>query len=81
MSRVCQVTGKRPVTGNNRSHALNATKRRFLPNLHSHVSGLRARSVLSPCVYLLRVCVSSIKKALKQFCLNCVPVAKSTKRK
>ena len=35
MSRVCQVTGKRPVTGNNRSHALNATKRRFLPNLHS----------------------------------------------
>ncbi|EGC2115995.1 50S ribosomal protein L28, partial [Klebsiella pneumoniae] len=26
MSRVCQVTGKRPVTGNNRSHALNATK-------------------------------------------------------
>ena len=36
MSRVCQVTGKRPVTGNNRSHALNATKRRFLPNLQTH---------------------------------------------
>lgn len=36
MSRVCQVTGKRPVTGNNRSHAKNATKRRFLPNLHTH---------------------------------------------
>lgn len=36
MSRVCQVTGKRPVSGNNRSHALNATKRRFLPNLHFH---------------------------------------------
>ena len=36
MSRVCQVTGKRPVTGNNRSHARNATKRRFLPNLHTH---------------------------------------------
>lgn len=36
MSRVCQVTGKRPVTGNNRSHARNATKRRFLPNLQSH---------------------------------------------
>ena len=33
MSRVCQVTGKRPVSGNNRSHAMNATKRRFLPNL------------------------------------------------
>ncbi|MDX1706337.1 50S ribosomal protein L28 [Pseudidiomarina sp.] len=36
MSRVCQVTGKRPVVGNNRSHANNATKRRFLPNLQSH---------------------------------------------
>src|SRR5690606_1642573 len=36
MSRVCQVTGKRPAVGNNRSHANNATKRRFLPNLHTH---------------------------------------------
>lgn len=36
MSRVCQVTGKRPMVGNNRSHAMNATKRRFLPNLQSH---------------------------------------------
>ena len=34
MSKVCQVTGKRPVTGNNVSHAHNKTKRRFLPNLH-----------------------------------------------
>ena len=36
MARVCQVTGKRPVTGNNVSHANNRTKRRFLPNLHQH---------------------------------------------
>ena len=36
MSRVCQVTGKRPVTGNNVSHANNKTRRRFLPNLHTH---------------------------------------------
>ncbi|MEE9352615.1 MAG: 50S ribosomal protein L28 [Thiotrichaceae bacterium] len=36
MSRVCQVTGKRPVAGNNVSHAHNKTRRRFLPNLHSH---------------------------------------------
>jgi len=35
MSRVCQVTGKRPTTGNNVSHANNKTKRRFLPNLHA----------------------------------------------
>ena len=34
MSRVCQVTGKRPITGNNVSHAKNRSKRRFLPNLH-----------------------------------------------
>jgi large subunit ribosomal protein L28 len=34
MSRVCQVTGKRPVTGNTVSHANNRRRRRFLPNLH-----------------------------------------------
>ncbi len=34
MARVCEVTGKRPMTGNNVSHANNKTKRRFLPNLH-----------------------------------------------
>ena len=36
MSKVCQVTGKRPVTGNNVSHANNKTRRRFSPNLHTH---------------------------------------------
>jgi len=36
MSRVCQVTGKRPQSGNNVSHAKNRTRRRFLPNLHEH---------------------------------------------
>jgi large subunit ribosomal protein L28 len=36
MSKVCIVTGKRPTTGNNVSHAMNRTKRRFLPNLHTH---------------------------------------------
>jgi len=35
MARVCQVTGKRPMTGNNVSHANNRTKRRFIPNLQS----------------------------------------------
>jgi large subunit ribosomal protein L28 len=33
MARVCQVTGKRPTSGNNVSHANNKTKRRFMPNL------------------------------------------------
>jgi len=35
MSRVCQITGKNPQSGNNVSHANNKTKRRFLPNLHN----------------------------------------------
>jgi len=33
MAKVCQLTGKRPSAGNNRSHSLRATRRRFLPNL------------------------------------------------
>ena len=36
MSRVCMVTGKKPVTGNNVSHANRRTRRRFSPNLHTH---------------------------------------------
>jgi large subunit ribosomal protein L28 len=35
MAKVCQVTGKKPMVGNNVSHANNRTKRRFLPNLQS----------------------------------------------
>jgi len=36
MARVCQITGKARMSGNNVSHANNKTKRRFLPNLHYH---------------------------------------------
>jgi large subunit ribosomal protein L28 len=36
MARVCQVTGKKPMSGHNVSHANNRTKRRFLPNLQNH---------------------------------------------
>jgi large subunit ribosomal protein L28 len=36
MTRICQVTGKKPAVGNNVSHANNRTKRRFLPNLQHH---------------------------------------------
>lgn len=36
MSRVCQVTGKRPTVGNNVSHSKRRTKRRFMPNLRTH---------------------------------------------
>lgn len=36
MSNVCMVTGKKPMTGNNVSHANNKTRRRFSPNIQSH---------------------------------------------
>ena len=36
MSKVCQVTGKKPLSGNNVSHAKNRNKRTFEPNLHKH---------------------------------------------
>ncbi len=36
MSRVCQVTGKVPASGNNVSHAHNKTRRRFMPNIQTH---------------------------------------------
>lgn len=36
MSRVCQITGKRPVSGQNVSHSNIKSKRRFVPNLHTH---------------------------------------------
>ena len=44
MSRVCQVTGKRPMSGNNVSHAKNRTRRRFLPNLHERRFWLESES-------------------------------------
>ncbi|NOX43296.1 MAG: 50S ribosomal protein L28 [Gammaproteobacteria bacterium] len=44
MSRVCQVTGKRPMSGNNVSHAKNRTRRRFLPNLHERRFWIESQS-------------------------------------
>ena len=35
MAKICQVTGKKPMSGNNVSHAHNKTRRRFLPNLQT----------------------------------------------
>ncbi len=35
MARVCEICGKKPITGHNISHAHNKTKRRWLPNLHN----------------------------------------------
>lgn len=36
MSRICQLTGKKPMKGKKRSHSMNTTKRWFIPNIHTH---------------------------------------------
>ena len=67
MSRVCQVTGKRPAVGNNRSHALNATRRRFLPNLHTHRFWVESENRFVTLRLTAKGCVLLIKKALMQY--------------
>ncbi len=76
MSRVCQVTGKRPVTGNNVSHANNRTKRRFpaQPAREAFLES-KAKVVGLGCVFLRKVCVLSTRKVLISFLQRCVPVA------
>ncbi|NQY51567.1 MAG: 50S ribosomal protein L28 [Piscirickettsiaceae bacterium] len=44
MTRICQVTGKRPMAGNNISHAHNKTKRQFFPNLQTHRLWVESRN-------------------------------------
>ena len=51
MARVCEVTGKKPMVGNNVSHANNKTKRRFLPNLQSRRFWSRAKSAGCACAF------------------------------
>jgi len=53
MSKVCQVTGKRPQSGNNVSHAKNRTRRRFLPNLQNKRFWIESEKSY------VRLCVSS----------------------
>lgn len=55
MSRVCDVCGKRALTGNNRSHALNATKRKFYPNLR------KIKAEIDGQVKTINVCASCLK--------------------
>ena len=55
MSRICEICGKKPLTGNNVSHAHNVTKRRFNPNLQ------RVRAVLNGRTRKIKVCTSCIK--------------------
>ena len=55
MARVCEICGKRPITGHNISHANNKTPRRWYPNLQS------ARVVVNGVVRRIRVCTQCIK--------------------
>lgn len=55
MSKVCEICGKRPVSGNNVSHAHNITKRRFNPNLQ------RIRALVNGVPKRMRVCTSCLK--------------------
>jgi len=55
MSRVCEICGKKPLTGNNVSHAHNVTKRRFNPNLQ------RVRAVQNGRAKRISVCANCIK--------------------
>lgn len=57
MSKICSVTGKHPISGNHRSHAMNAVKRRFLPNLQSR----RFWSASKKCFIKLRICTQGIR--------------------
>jgi len=55
MAKVCEICGKKPLSGNNVSHAHNMTKRRFNPNLQS------VRTVFNGRVKRMRVCTNCIK--------------------
>ena len=55
MSRVCDICGKRAQTGNHRSHALNATKRKFYPNLQ------KIKAEIDGKVKSVKVCTSCLK--------------------
>ncbi len=55
MAKVCEICGKKPVAGNNVSHAHNKTKRRFLPNLQN------VRALVNGVPKKISVCTSCIK--------------------
>lgn len=55
MARVCEICGKKPIYGNNVSHAHNRTRRRWLPNLQ------KVRAKVGKSVRTIRVCTNCIK--------------------
>ncbi len=55
MARVCEICGKKPQVGNHRSHAMNATKRKFYPNLHVIKANIDGK------VKKIKICSSCLK--------------------
>ncbi len=55
MARVCEICGKKPIYGNNISHAHNKTRRRWLPNLQ------KVRAQVGKSVKTIKVCTNCIK--------------------
>ncbi len=74
MSKICQITAKKPRVGNNVSHANNKTKRRFLPNLQEHrfwVESLKRFVTLRVSAKGMRIIDKlGVEKALEQFSAN-----------
>ncbi len=60
MARVCEICGKKPMVGNNVSHAHNKTKRRFYPNLQ------QIRTVRNGQIKQMKVCTRCIRSGLVQ---------------
>lgn len=60
MAKVCEICGKRPMTGHRISHAHNVTKRRFYPNLQ------RVRAVINGSTRRIRVCTSCLRSGRVQ---------------
>ena len=63
MSRVCEVTGKKTAIGNNRSHSMRATKRKFYPNLFYK----NIKDPITGLVYKIRVSAKGIKTLRKHW--------------
>ena len=61
MAKICEICGKKPITGNNVSHSHHKTRRRWLPNLQ------RVRAQVNGVVKRIRVCTNCLKsgKVLK----------------
>ena len=80
MSRVCQVTGKKPMAGNNVSHANNRTKRRFLPNLQSRRFWIESENRWVRLLVSKQGVRISTKRALKMCLLRFVHAVNQSKR-